>query len=113
MFFQRVYRYEHKPSDLTRALNAWQARQKLALPPALAEFQAVVRPEPYRVEDKAAQVLALLEQRGPLRLGEILRTSRSRSEATAAFWRCWSCAGAGRVHLSGGPGGPEIFLIPT
>ena len=85
VFFQRVYRYEHKPSDLTRALNAWQARQKLAIPPALAEFQAVVRPEPYRVEDKAAQVLALLEQRGPLRLNEILRTSRSRSEATAAF----------------------------
>lgn len=52
MFFQRVYRYEHKPSDLTRALNAWQARQKLAIPPALAEFQAVVRPEPYRVRTR-------------------------------------------------------------
>ena len=103
VFFQRVYRYEHKPSDLTRALNAWQARQK----------QAVVRPEPYRVEDKAAQVLALLEQRGPLRLGEILRTSRSRSEATAAFLALLELCRGGRVHLSGGWEDPEIFLVPT
>ena len=113
VFFQRVYRYEHKPSDLTRALNAWQARQKLAIPPALAEFQAVVRPEPYRVEDKAAQVLALLEQRGPLRLGEILRTSRSRSEATAAFLALLELCRGGRVHLSGDREDPEIFLVPT
>ena len=113
VFFQRVYRYEHKPSDLTRALNAWQARQKLAIPPALAEFQAVVRPEPYRVEDKAAKVLALLEQRGPLRLGEILRTSRSRSEATAAFLALLELCRGGRVHLSGDREDPEIFLVPT
>ena len=113
VFFQRVYRYEHKPSDLTRALNAWQARQKLAIPPALAEFQAVVRPEPYRVEDKAAQVLALLEQRGPLRLNEILRTSRSRSEATAAFLALLELCRGGRVHLSGDREDPEIFLLPT
>ena len=113
VFFQRVYRYEHKPSDLTRALNAWQARQKLAIPPALAEFQAVVRPEPYRVEDKAAQVLALLEQRGPLRLNEILRTSRSRSEATAAFLALLELCRGGRVHLSGDREDPEIFLVPT
>ena len=104
---------EKAPSDLTRALNAWQARQKLAIPPALAEFQAVVRPEPYRVEDKAAQVLALLEQRGPLRLGEILRTSRSRSEATAAFLALLELCRGGRVHLSGDREDPEIFLVPT
>ena len=41
VFFQRVYRYEHKPSDLTRALNAWQARQKLALPPGRGAAGAV------------------------------------------------------------------------
>ena len=113
VFFQRVYRYEHKPSDLTRALNAWQARQKLAIPPALAEFQAVVRPEPYRVEDKATQLLALLEQRGPLRLNEILRTSRSRSEATAAFLALLELCRGGRVHLSGDWEDPEISLLPT
>ena len=100
VFFQRVYRYEHKPSDLTRALNAWQARQKLAIPPALAE-------------DKAAQVLALLEQRGPLRLNEILRTSQSRSEATAAFLALLELCRGGRVHLSGDREDPEIFLLPT
>ena len=112
-FFQRVYRYEHKPADLTRALTAWQARQKLAIPPVLAEFQAVVRPEPYRVEDKAAQVLALLETRGPLRMGELIRTSRSRSEATAAFLALLELCRGGRVHVSGDREDPEITLIPT
>ena len=73
----------------------------------------MVRPEPYRVEDKAAQVLALLEQRGPLRLGEILRTSRSRSEATAAFLALLELCRGGRVHLSGDWEDPEISLIPT
>ncbi len=113
LFFERVYRYEHKPSDLTRALHVWQQRQKLAIPPALAEFRAVVRPEPYRVEDKAAQVLALLEERGPLRMDDLIRTSRSRSEATAAFLALLELCRSGRVHLSGDREDPEIFFVPA
>lgn len=111
-YLRRVYRYEHQAGDLTRALEAWLARQLRAVPPSVEEFRGVVRPEPYRVEKKAAQVLALLEEAGELRLEELICRSRSKSEATAAFLALLELCRGGRVHLTGPMENPVISLRP-
>ena len=112
VYAQRVYRYAHTPQDLRRAMEAWWNRLRRSLPPDLEEFRGVVRPEPYRVEAKAAQVLALLEE-GPLSLEELIRRSASRSEATAAFLALLELCRGGRVHLEGTMENPVIEKIPA
>lgn len=112
VYAQRVYRYAHRPQDLQQAMTAWWDRLRRSLPPALEEFRGVVRPEPYRVEAKAAQVLAMLEE-GPLSLEELICRSASRSEATAAFLALLELCRGGRVHLEGSMENPVIEKIPA
>lgn len=100
-FAQRVYRYEHRPEDLIRAMEGWKLRQGRALPPSLKEFQALVRPEPYRVERKAAELLEILSAEGPASLEDLVARSGSRSEATAVFLALLELCRGGKVHLAG------------
>lgn len=106
-FTQRVYRYQHRPEELLRALGAWQAKQRKALPP-LEAFQGVVRPEPYRVERKTEELLARLHREGTLRWEDIVRTSESKSEVTAAFLALLELCRRGNIHLDGGMDNPWI-----
>ena len=48
-FLHRVYRYEHRGEDLVQAMVRWRERRGRLLPPKVAEFQGIVRLEPYRV----------------------------------------------------------------
>ena len=107
-FTQRVYRYQHRPEELLRALGAWQAKQRKALPPPLEAFQGVVRPEPYRVERKTEELLARLHREGTLRWEDIVRTSESKSEVTAAFLALLELCRRGNIHLDGGMDNPWI-----
>lgn len=107
-FTQRVYRYQHRPEELLRALGAWQAKQRKALPPPLEAFQGVVRPEPYRVERKTEELLARLHREGTLRWEDIVRTSGSKSEVTAAFLALLELCRRGNIHLDGGMDNPWI-----
>ena len=94
--------------DRLRALGAWQAKQRKALPPPLEEFQGVVRPEPYRVERKTEELLARLHREGTLRWEDIVRTSGSKSEVTAAFLALLELCRRGNIHLDGGMDNPWI-----
>lgn len=110
-YAQRVYCYEQEGADLTRALTAWQARLRRAIPPDLEEFRGVVRPEPYRVEEKAAEVLSLLAE-GPVPFEDLIRRSASRSEATAAFLALLELCRQGKVCLAGEMENPVIAKTP-
>lgn len=109
-YAQRVYRYEHVPEDLLAAVEAWRKRQGRALPPSIREFRAVVRPEPYRVERKSAQLMTLLKEEGPLSLGHMIARSESRSEVTAVFLALLDLCRVGKVHLAGTMEDPKISL---
>ena len=109
-FAQRVYRYEHSPADLTAAVLAWQARQAAAKPPDGRLLRRTVRPEPYRVEAKAQQLLQVLEQQGPTSLTQLVAHSESRSEATAVFLALLELCRGGKVHLDGTMENPSISL---
>lgn len=111
IYAQRVYRYAHTPRDLEKAMAAWWDRLRRSLPPDVEELRGVVRPEPYRVEAKADQVLTLLEE-GPLSLEELICRSASRSEATATFLALLELCRGGRVHLEGEMDNPVIEKIP-
>lgn len=109
-FAQRVYRYEHDPEDLIAAVLAWQARREAAKPPDGHLLRRTVRPEPYRVEEKARQLLDVLEHRGPTSLTELVAKSESRSEATAVFLALLELCRGGKVHLDGTMENPSISL---
>ncbi len=109
-FARRVYRYEHEPEDLLRAVEGWRDRQGRASPPSLRSFRAVVRPEPYRVERKSAQMLAMLREEGPLSLHQMIARSRSRSEVTALFLALLELCRSGRVCLAGEQEDPKVSI---
>ena len=111
IFARRVYRYEHQGEDLVRAMEAWRKRQGKAVPPALGEFRGVVRPEPYRVERKAAQLLEMLRMEGPLSLGQMVARAESRSEATAVFLALLELCRGGKVRLAGTMEDPKVTIL--
>ena len=66
------------------------------------------RPAPYRVEEKAAELLSLLRAEGPRRLTDLIRCSGSRSEATATFLALLELCREGKIHLAGEMDNPEV-----
>lgn len=109
-FAKRVYRYEHRPEDLLRAMEGWRRRQGKEAPPTVKAFHAVVRPEPYRVERKSAQLLSMLREEGPLSLAQMIARSGSRSEVTAVFLALLELCRSGQVHLAGTMEDPKVSL---
>ena len=80
-----TYRYVHDREDLIRAAAALRDREN-AVPASPAEaFSGIVGREPYPVETKATEVLRRLFQRGRMKLRNLFRGSRSRSELVATF----------------------------
>ena len=111
-FARRVYRYEHAPGDLLAAVESWRARQGRAAPPSVRAFRAVIRPEPYRVERKSAQLLSMLREEGPLSLAQMVARSGSRSEVTAVFLALLELCRSGRVSLAGTMEDPKVSICP-
>ena len=112
-YARRVYRYEHDPEDLLDAIAGWRARQGRKLPPALTEFRGILRPEPYRVERKAEEIMRRLHAEGPVELDELIAESESKSEVTAAFLALLELCRAGKLHITGEPEAPVISLRET
>ena len=81
----KSYRYRHEPEDLLKALDAITERSAKMLPPPTVNFKGIVGKEPYPVGKKAAQVVRRLIQHGILRLKNLFRGNRSRSEIVATF----------------------------
>lgn len=109
-FAKRVYRYEHEPADLIKAVDGWRERQGRAAPPSVKAFKSLVRPEPYRVERKSAQLLGMLKEEGPLSLNQMIARSGSRSEATAVFLALLELCRGGKVHLTGEMEDPKVSI---
>ena len=71
----------------------------------------MVRPEPYRVELKAREVLDLLEEEGPSSLTRLIARSESRSEVTAVFLALLDLCRNGKVRLTGTMEEPLISAL--
>lgn len=97
----KLYRYQHQPNDLFRAISNVLERVDNHLPPPLAAFEGIVGREPYPVSDKAGEVIARLRTFGVARFLSLFQGSRSRSEIVATFLAVLELCKACRVLLAG------------
>ncbi len=94
-------RYDHAPGDLVKALEDMADQKARRLPPPLSSFSQIVQREPYPVEGKARELLALLK-RGITSFRLLFRGSRSRSEVVATFLAVLELCRARVIELTGG-----------
>lgn len=97
----KVYRYQHHPQDLFRAMNLVMERSDNRLPPPMAAFEGIVGREPYPVSDKAGEVIQRLRSFGVARFLSLFQGSRSRSEIVATFLAVLELCKACKVLLAG------------
>ncbi len=106
-FTQRVYRYQHRPEELLRALGALAGQAAQGPAAAVGGIPGVVRPEPYRVERKTEELLARLHREGTLRWEDIVRTSeKANQRLQRPSWPCWNFAAGETFTWTGGMDNP-------
>lgn len=105
---RKIYDYDQDADDLVLAAAEMQSRMERSLPPPRAAFQEIVQHEPYPVEQKAAEVLRRLADRGITRFRQLFRGSRSRSEIVATFLAVLELCRSHMLHLSGPEADCEI-----
>ena len=100
---------------VTKALDAITERSAKMLPPPTVNFKGIVGKEPYPVGKKAAQVLRRLVQHGILRLKNLFRGNRSRSEIVATFLAVLELCKTNSVSLEDDVNGdnPNVRLLDT
>ena len=97
----KIYRYNHKPEDLLRAITSALERVDNQLPPPMAAFEGIVGREPYPVSDKAGEILERLRRFGVTRFHALFHGNRSRSEIVATFLAVLELCKARRLRLAG------------
>ena len=110
-----AYRYQHEPEDLCRAMAAIAERSRRRLPPPATSFQGIVGKEPFPVTRKAKEVIKRLVLHGVMRLRQLFRGCRSRSEVVATFLAVLELCRTSSVWLTDDGTGenPELKLIKT
>ena len=109
----KTYRYKHTPEDLLKALDNIAERNARMLPPPTVNFKGIVGKEPYPVTKKAAQLVRRLVQNGILRLKNLFRGNRSRSEIVATFLAILELCKTNSVSLEDDVNGenPNVRLL--
>lgn len=106
----KAYQYRHEQEDLLRALAAASERSKRQLPPPTASFQGIVGKEPFPVTKKAKEIIKRLVLNGAMRLCQLLRGCRSRSEIVATFLAILELCRNDSVDLSANGTGDDPVL---
>ncbi len=112
---ERSYQYQHEPLDLLRALAEVAERNQRRLPPPAGSFQGIVGKEPFPVTIKAKEIIKRLMRHGALRLRQLFRDNRSRSEIVATFLAVLELCQTHSVLLQEGQRAedPELLLLGT
>jgi len=97
----KVFEYNHQPEDLYDAMQEIIDRSERRAPPPMANFQEIVRHEPYPVASKAEEILSRLKKLGMTSFRMLFRGSRSRSEVVATFIAVLELCKARMIHLAG------------
>ncbi len=97
----KIYDYDQEKSDLILAMQAVFDRSEKLAPPPSADFDAIVRREPYSVSDKATEIVRRLKNYGITRFLLLFRGSRSRSEIVATFVAVLELCRAKVIRLAG------------
>lgn len=97
----KIFEYEQEPGDLLLAMADIRERSERALPPPRTAFAAIVRQEPYPVENKAREILQRLKAEGITRFLLLFRGNRTRSEVVATFLAVLELCRASIIRLAG------------
>ena len=108
-----VYRYQHVPEDLLRALDNISERNQRRLPPPTVNFKGIVGKEPYPVTKKASELVRVLILRGIQSLKNLFKGNRSRSEIVATFLAVLELCKTNNVSIDADDSGenPNVRLI--
>ena len=108
-----VYRYQHVPEDLLRALDNIAERNQRRLPPPTVNFKGIVGKEPYPVTKKASELVRALILRGIQSLKNLFKGNRSRSEIVATFLAVLELCKTNNVSIDADDSGenPNVRLI--
>ena len=108
-----VYRYQHVPEDLLRALDNIAERNQRRLPPPTVNFKGIVGKEPYPVTKKASELVRTLILRGIQRMKSLFKGNRSRSEIVATFLAVLELCKTNNVSIDADDSGenPNVRLI--
>lgn len=100
---------------MLRALAAASERSRRQLPPPAASFQGIVGKEPFPVTKKAKEIIKRLVLNGVMRLRQLFRGNRSRSEIVATFLAVLELCRTNSVSLEddGTGDNPELRLIKS
>lgn len=111
----KTYQYQHEPVDLLRALSAAAERSRRQLPPPTSSFHGIVGKEPFPVTRKAKEIIKRLVLNGVMRLRQLFRGCRSRSEIVATFLAILELCRNDSVELSADSTGddPSLRLIKS
>ncbi len=100
------YRYAHRARELVRALREIMSREReTAEAPRTVPMPA---PLTYSIREKTDEILLRLRDRGKFSLQELFRSSRSRSELTAAFLAVLELYRAEQIGLADTENGIEL-----
>lgn len=109
----KTYRYQHEPSDLTKAMQQLMERNNQKLPPSVSAFHGIVGREPFPVVEKAREILRRLAQQGVTRFRKLFLGSQSRSEVVATFLAVLELCRNHRIHLSDGEENCTVTPVET
>lgn len=98
---EKVFEYDHEPSDILAALREVANRGERNAPPPLESFTKIVSHEPYPVSMKAGEILEHLKSLGKSTFRMLFRGSRSRSEVVATFLAVLELCKNRMIHLAG------------
>lgn len=99
----KVFEYDQEAGDLAIAMQEMIDRRDITLHPQLADFEEIVRREPYSVEEKSSEIIRRVKVNGITRFLLLFRGSRSRSELVATFMAVLELCKKRMLRLAGGP----------
>lgn len=98
----KIYEYNQEAGDMVVAMQEMLDRNRQMATPPLHAFDAIVKQEPYPVENKAREIIRRLKEGGITRFLLLFRGSRSRSELVATFVAVLELCKAHAICLHGG-----------
>ena len=105
---QTEYRYFHEKDDLLRAILAVFRKSDGEAMPPVQEKRIVPSRIVYSVGEKSREILEMLNAYGVMRMNALIESSKSRSEAVAAFIAVLELCREGRILLAGSEEDPVI-----
>lgn len=108
-----TYTRIHDPIELINAYMKVVGRRLKLIPPSIDVFKPIVAKKIVSVSLKIKSVCEMLSKKGKQKLGDIFRSSESRSDMVAAFLAVLELAKTKHIHIDGDGDNAEVVFLKT